>query len=193
MADVYCAIYGDSDYWDGTTHWGIDPSDESWCANQAARDNIYTAAYTSLSAWEAARDGVANAGDDEYAIIYGPWTSHDTNEFDFAGWSNTPNKIWIKTLGTDARSQDGKYGSNSCYVGDNDGADYFIKNSGVNCDIEIEGLQFKHSYDANATAMLYLSNANFSNTYTVKKCWFEGFGFVGWNHEFSGPRYFGYL
>lgn len=166
--DVYCAIYGDSDYWDGTIHWGIDPSDESWCVNQAARDAIYTAAYTSLSAWEAARDGVANAADTEYAIIQGPWTSHDTNEIWFSGWTNKPTII-IETLGTDARSQDGKYGSNNCYVHENDDGLRCVDIDESGHNITFIGLQYYCSYNSADTIIL----ADNDCTLTIKRCFFK--------------------
>jgi len=90
-ADVYCAIVSDSDYWDGTIAWGYDATSSVTSptahANQTARDAQYTATYSSLWAWEDARDGVAQAGDTEYAIIQGPWVNPDTTSWiceDFA-------------------------------------------------------------------------------------------------------------
>ena len=72
---VYCAIYEDSNYWDGTTAWGYDATSDVHSptahANQGARDGQYTAGYTDIATWESARDGVGS-GDDEYGIIIGP-------------------------------------------------------------------------------------------------------------------------
>ena len=107
MADVYSAIILDNNYWDGTTSWAGE-------ANEAARDSKYGARrYTALNTWETARDGVAQAADTEHANIFGPWASHDTGNPAFIGWTNKPTII-VQTIGTDARSPDGKYGSNSC-------------------------------------------------------------------------------
>lgn len=97
MATVYCAIYGDSDYWDGTIAWGYDATSDihnpTAHANQAARDAQYTAGYTSLYAWEQARDGASQAGDDEIAVIQGPWTSADTTQVAVDGFSSDTVKI----------------------------------------------------------------------------------------------------
>ncbi len=80
MADVYSAVILDDDYWDGTESWAGETS-------EANRDTKYsTRRYTSLAAWETARDGAAQAGDDEHAIISGPWASADANGFDVISW-----------------------------------------------------------------------------------------------------------
>jgi len=104
MADVYCAIYGDLDYWDGTIAWGYDATSDihnpTAHPNQTARDAQYTAAYTSLSAWEAARGGVAQSADTEYAIIQTPWDVDDTVLVNLT-FTNTPTII-IRAIG-DAR------------------------------------------------------------------------------------------
>lgn len=110
MASVYSAIYGNSDYWDGTTAWGYDAtSDEhnpTAHPNQAARDAQYSYSYTSLSAWEVDRDGNANAGDDEYAIIQTPWTADDTAAVS-VNFTNAVNSYTIKAIG--AARTDGVY------------------------------------------------------------------------------------
>jgi len=176
MANVYCAIYGNSNDWDGTTHWGMNPVTEEWCADQNERDNGdgdgwtegYTSAYPSLSAWETARDGVAQAADTEYAIIFGPWTAHDTAKLTFAGWTNPPTEIIIQTLGTDARSQDGKFGSNSCYVLENDDAIRCVDVDQTGHTLTFTGIQFEIT---NTAADTCIWNDNAANL-TVDKCFF---------------------
>lgn len=104
MADVYCAIYGDLNYWDGTTEWGYDATSSKITptahVDQDARDAQYTAAYTSLSAWEAGRDGASQAGDTEHAIIQTPWDADDTTAVNLSTWPACG--IAIKAIG-DAR------------------------------------------------------------------------------------------
>lgn len=90
MATNYSAIYEDSDYWDGTIEWGYDATSDSDDptphVDESARDAQYVAAYTSMSAWEAARDGDSNGGDIEHGVIQGPWSSAETNAITFKGW-----------------------------------------------------------------------------------------------------------
>ncbi len=104
MANVYSAIYGDSNYWDGTTEWGYDATSDRHSptphVDQSARDAQYTAAYTSMNAWEFARDGASQVGDTEYAIIQTPWDSDDTTGTSIGGWSS--DAIIIRAIG-DAR------------------------------------------------------------------------------------------
>lgn len=108
MAAVYCAIVdaNNSDYWDGTIAWGYDATSDvhnpTAHANQAARDAQYTASYNTISAWETARDGVANADDDEYGIIQGPWDVDDTTACNINDWGITTGSITLRAIG-DAR------------------------------------------------------------------------------------------
>ena len=56
MADVFSALYQDSDDWDGTNSWG-------GYATQALRDAHFTGGgFTSISAWVADRDGTRRLG-----------------------------------------------------------------------------------------------------------------------------------
>jgi len=105
MAAVYSAIVDadNSDYWDGTIAWGYDATSDKITPtahpNQAARDAQYGArVYNTLSDWEAARDGDAQAGDDEYAIIQGPWDNDDTSDLK-VDFSNAVNSYVIKAIG----------------------------------------------------------------------------------------------
>jgi hypothetical protein len=163
VADVYSAIILDDDYWDGTVSWAGE-------ASQAARDAKYsTRRFTSLALWEDDRDGNAQAGDNEFANIFGPWVSHD-GDFTLDGWTNLPASITIQTIGADARSQDGKYGSNNCHVIE---ADYY------RClDVELEGivlnligLQFAQNYSSGDTCILIDCDSS-DYTLTIEKCYF---------------------
>ena len=108
MADVYSAVYGDLDYWDGTIEWGFDATSNRHSptphVDQAARDAQYVDNFTSLNAWEIARDGAAGAGDTEHAIIQTPWDSDDTSLINVSGW--TTGSIIVRAIG-DARNQTG--------------------------------------------------------------------------------------
>jgi len=84
MADVYSAIILDDDWWDGTESWGGETSESN-------RDTKFsTRRYTSASAWEAARDGEGQAGDNEIGEVIGPWSSVDSTYFLILGWSAYP-------------------------------------------------------------------------------------------------------
>jgi len=162
MADVFSAIILDSDYWDGTESWAGEVS-------EAARDSKYsTRNYSSLSAWESARDGVALAADDEYANVFGPWVSHDTGEIAFVGWTNKPANIILQTIGDDARSQDGKFDSNSCYVLENDSALRNIDIGEAGFTISIVGIQFEAT-STSADAAIWMDH---DCTVSIDKCYF---------------------
>ncbi len=92
MANIYSAIYGDLNFWDGTIEWGFDATSDVHSptahADQSARDAQYTAAYTSAAAWEAGRDGASAGGNNEYGIIQTQWDSDDTSGFQISGWSS---------------------------------------------------------------------------------------------------------
>ena len=81
MANVYSCVYADSDWWDGTESWGGE-------TNETNRDTLFsTRNYTSLSAWEAARDGASSGGDTEYARLVGPFSSVITTHLEISGFS----------------------------------------------------------------------------------------------------------
>ena len=80
MADVYSAIILDDDYWDGTVSWAGETSEGN-------RDTKYsTRRYTSIQAWDTARDGASSSADTEYGVIIGPWATPDGNNVTIAGW-----------------------------------------------------------------------------------------------------------
>lgn len=69
MADVFSALYGDSDYWDGTTSWG-------GYANQTLRDAHFVGGgFTSVAAFTNDRDTNSQVGDREILEVIGPWVS----------------------------------------------------------------------------------------------------------------------
>ena len=166
MTDVYSVIILDDDYWDGTESWAGEVS-------EAARDTKYsTRRFTSLLAWEADRDGNAAAADPEIANIFGPWVSHDTGFIVTINyWTNKP-AITIQTIGTDARSQDGKYGSNNCYVLENDDVSRCIDINEAGHDITIIGVQFLVTSTSGDFA-IYTNNAP---TLNIHKCYFKESG-----------------
>lgn len=162
MADVFSAIILNNDYWDGTESWAGE-------MDEAARDSKYGARrFTSMSLWEADRDGNAQAADTEYANIFGPWVSHDTAEFLFADWTNNPTII-IQTIGPDARSQDGKFGSNSCYVLENDEASFLIDMNESGHDLTFIGVQF-YNTSITGVVIIYMDR---DGSLVVKKCFFK--------------------
>jgi len=182
LADIYSAIILDDDYWDGTVSWAGEVS-------EAARDSKYsTRRFTSLSAWESDRDGNAAAADPEYANIFGPWTSHDTTEFLFSGWTNKP-AITIQTIGTDARSQTGLFDANNCYVLENDSAGRCIDIDETGHTITIIGVQFQCT---NVSGDMMILNNNYADL-TIEKCFFDesgdggskGIWSYGGNHDLT--------
>lgn len=179
MANVYSAIYGDSDFWDGTTEWGYDATSDIHTptahANQGARDAQYIAAYTSVAAWEAARDGVAQAANDEFGIVQTPWDSDDTADPTIAGW--TTNSITLRAIGDARHSGEWEDGADAAHrlVGGHSGSFLGI---GENNTI-IDGLQL-HQTDNSNTAYLIGTTAaytglRFSNN--ILKCGQNSFGF----------------
>ena len=108
MADVFSAIILDTDYWDGTISWAGETTEGN-------RDSKYGARrFTSVSAWEADRDGNSQGGDDEYGIIIGPWASADTTQCYMRTWG--ADNVIIEcplTLpdGDNAAAHDGIYGN----------------------------------------------------------------------------------
>jgi hypothetical protein len=120
-----------------------------------------------LSLWEGDRDGKAAAGVDEYALIFGPWASHDTGEVALSGWTNQPD-IYIRTVGPDARSQDGKFSSNNCYVLENDSTLSALDFDQDGFTVEVIGIQF---YGTSATDDILVKCDNQVNL-TVDKCYF---------------------
>ena len=103
MATVIYAICSVG-FW-GTPDWGGKVS-------EAARDAYYDGTYTSVSAWESARDGVAANGDTEIAeIVSDDWTTtaEGVLNWDILGWTNVPAEI--KVIGLGASRHDGIYGN----------------------------------------------------------------------------------
>lgn len=161
MADVYSAIYEDSDYWDGTIAWGYDATSDKHSptphANQVARDAQYVAGYTSLAAWEAARDGVSQAGDDEWAIIQGPWSSAETTGVAIGGFSSDTCRV--KAIGV-ARTN-GEYGDNADV--------YQIETTDASCfalieNCSFEGFELQITYSAEDTYQKCING----NTYNAE-------------------------
>ncbi len=125
MADVYSAIILDDNYWDGTTSWAGETS-------EANRDTKYsTRRFTTVSAWEADRDGNSSGGDDEYGIVIGPWASAETTQIYIYAWGADDVILECPVTlpdGANAAAHDGIYGNkanayrneysggNSCYI-----------------------------------------------------------------------------
>jgi len=159
-----------SDYWDGTISWGGE-------ATEGARDALYgSRVFATLSAWEADRDGNVADSVDEYANIFGPWTANDTAQVVFDGWSYTPD-VYIRTIGNDAKSQDGLFGSNNCYVLENNSTITAISVSEVGHTISIDGIQIESSTNAASSAIFSNQGINF----TISNCFFLESGDGGAN------------
>ena len=147
MANVYCAIYGDSDYWDGTIEWGYDATSDKHNptahVDQAARDAQYIASFTSVVAWEAMRDGQAQATDDEYGIIQTLWDTDDGG-FYISGWPTTTGSVTVRAIG-DARQQTGIWedGADSPYRSVALATSYVIR--AVEPNTTIDGIQIHNT------------------------------------------------
>ena len=116
------------------------------------------------------------AADNEYANIFGPWTSSDSSGLDMYGWTNEPVHIYIQTQGTDARSQDGKYGSNSCYILTTTTRNYLCES--LDYKITFTGIQF-HNEKADGYCNILCDDATAELKFD--KCYFKmtnqgGFG-----------------
>jgi len=141
MADVYSAIILDDDYWDGTVSWAGELS-------QANRDTKYsTRRYTTIQAWDTARDGASSSGDTEYGVIIGPWATPDTTNVTIAGWNALDLVLECPiTLpdGDNAARHNGIYGDKTnAFLISESGNEYNIKvNDGTaNNTMIIDGLQ----------------------------------------------------
>lgn len=172
MAIVYSAVYGDLNYWDGTTEWGYDATSDRHSPtehpNQTARDAQYTAAYTSLSAWEAARDGVSSGGDDEWAIVQSPWSSDDVTGFNIDGWA--ADTVNIRAIGDARHSGVWEDGSTAAYR--------LVDTPPVRGLIQtwesttIDGIQF-HNQEQDV-AVSYCLEVNAAIGHKVSNCIFDG-------------------
>lgn len=173
MADVYSAVILDTNYWDGTTSWAGETS-------QANRDAKYsTRRYTSLGAWESARDGLASIGDVEYAVISGAWASADTSICFVIGWPSCSMVIECPlTLpdGDNPARHNGIYGNvansykqectanSQLGMGDSDARD-----------VTFDGLQCQLTYSTDSYHELVSCTNNASGyAQTIKNCIFKG-------------------
>lgn len=162
MADVFSAIILDTDYWDGTISWAGETS-------EANRDTKYsTRRYTSVQAWDNARDGLSQAGDDEFGIIMGPWVTADGG-WTIATWGSDSQTLSCPILTTDGEvnlaRHNGIFG-NVTNAHMNQGS----SGSGI-CNIQqanttVDGLQMENTVTGDAANDVLRVSANF----LVKNC-----------------------
>lgn len=166
MADVYSAIILDDDWWDGTESWAGETS-------QANRDSKYSIRrYTSLSAWEADRDGNSSAGDAEIAVIIGPWTSADS-ALTIAGFNADIVKVRCTRTLIDGNTNPARH--NGIYGGVTTA--YRIESvddgclSIINEAFDIGGIQFKMSYSTSDTYEVALGSTSLTTTRSsIRNC-----------------------
>jgi hypothetical protein len=170
MADVYSAVISDSDYWDGTESWAGELS-------QANRDTKYsTRNFSTLTLWEADRDGNSSSGDNEHAIIIGPWTSADSNLINKA-WTSGVVAVFITcplTLpdGPNLARHDGTY-STSCYRIENGGSSDISHE--IPAQLCLNGLQFGKTGSGGSIVPI----AALTGGMDISNCIFRGFTGAG--------------
>ena len=161
MADVFSILYTNSDWWDGTESWGGE-------ANETARDAKYsTRTYSTMNAWEVARDGASSGGDDEYLIIVGPFASADTIAVTIGGFSSDHTITECPVTLNDSKTNPARHAgifSSTCYRNVvSVSAAVTIENSNVTIDgIQVSGTAANHSsgkiHSASAITNLLIQN-----------------------------------
>lgn len=173
MPTVYCAIVDadNSDYWDGTIAWGYDATSDRHNptphTSEGNRDTQYAGGvYNTINDWEVARDGVANGGDDEYAIIQGPWDNDDTAVVGIT-FANVLNLIEMRAIGAARQAGIWDDGADSPYrlVLDPGASGYLLRIFENN--VTVDGFQFHNTNVGDNSYSLYVAAAhtglNFSN------------------------------
>ena len=180
MADFYSAIHStqedDVKFWDGTTEWGYVYSDGGLSADyrtpagnadEAARDALYGADYSTLAAWEDARDREGNT-DSEHAIIMGPWSVKDTADFHIDDGWDTDDMV-IRAIGVSRVN--GIWDTTDAYMLSVDMNDIGDKAIDINYACVIDGIQFEDvSGGANTNALLRIG---YTGTGHVINCMFK--------------------
>lgn len=174
MANVYSILYTNSNWWDGTNSWGGE-------VDEATRDSVYsTRTYSSLQAWETARDGAANANDVEYLVIVGPFAAVDTSGFSGKGWPDIDIVIQCPITLNDSQANparhDGIYGNvANSYIASGTTNQFILVSDGDIQSFTLDGIQVLLTYSTDLYhCCIELGSVEAAHTQTIKNTIVQG-------------------